>query len=98
VTVGRVPSPDGRQIHVQLGSALPDGFVIYAREYPGRGFLTFATGPSNKESYDLVLPMRMPETSTFEVALVDSRGCDDCSAGQWKYEFSPHDPSVDALP
>jgi hypothetical protein len=38
------------------------------------------------------------DTSTFEVALVDSRGCEVCTGGVWQYQFERHDSSVDPLP
>jgi membrane protease YdiL (CAAX protease family) len=97
VSVGHVSS-GGRKVSVELGSAFPDGVVIYARERPGGGFFTFATGPGHKESYDLDLQVPASDTSTFEVALVDSRGCEECTGGSWQYEFARHDSSVDPLP
>ncbi|MCU1277176.1 MAG: hypothetical protein JWM53_722, partial [bacterium] len=34
----------------------------------------------------------------FEVALVDSRGCERCARDQWSWELQPHNPVVDQYP
>jgi hypothetical protein len=87
-----------RELVVELGSAFPQGLVLYARETDSGGLLEFAVGATQEQTYRLSLPAGIRDQARFELALLDARGCDECTGGGWHWRFVRHVAEVDKYP
>jgi hypothetical protein len=89
--------PKGTALVVELRTRLEYGFVLVARRASDSAMIRVSTSPSRETSYRLDLSP-IASTAQFDLALLDARGCDDCEAGTWHFDYAVHDAAVDRYP
>ncbi len=90
-------SPEAGGFVLQVNTEFPAGARIYLRARRGSeelGVFRLFLGPGHDFAYHFADPA-LPDTATFEVALVDGRVCENCQRTSWLWWYLPHDPQVD---
>jgi membrane protease YdiL (CAAX protease family) len=91
--------PDGqREVRLELVSPFPNGLVVFLRPSATSGLLRVEIGAGHESLYRLPVPRGLGPEETLVPTFVDSRGCESCAPGQWRWRWAQHDPAVDALP
>jgi len=91
-------------IVVELGDNFKEGLSLFAhvKDPSGiRGIFRAKFGPDHPRLCHLVPAegqLNLPDDAIFEIALVDARGCENCSRDQLWWRLEPHDKTVDAYP
>lgn len=89
--------PQGKAVVVQMGSRLADGFVLFGRRPSDAAMIRLSSASPEETSYRLDVSSS-GQPAPFDLALLDARGCDDCKAGTWRFDFAAHDAIVDRYP
>jgi membrane protease YdiL (CAAX protease family) len=89
--------PQGKAVVVQMRSRLDDGFVLFGRRPSDAAMIRLSSASPEETSYRLDVSSS-GQPAPFDIALLDARGCDDCKAGTWRFDFAAHDAIVDRYP